>query len=141
MMSMWMSFRTTTLRSAYPVDSYTMLPKMAPVSVDDTLMFALRHPHRFCDFHPIKCAASQTTSACCAQVNKSKGQAVAKKDNGHAACKMPFSLPDMTLASHQSAGPVQARCINSCCRILVLKGGPCLFIAQPSAAVAAGTPT
>jgi hypothetical protein len=27
---------TTTERSAYPVPSYTMLPKMTPVSVDDT---------------------------------------------------------------------------------------------------------
>lgn len=41
MMSMWMSFNTTTSLSARAV-SYTMLPKMAPVSVDETLMLALQ---------------------------------------------------------------------------------------------------
>lgn len=40
MMSMWMSLRTTTWRSTAPVPSYTMLPKMAPVSVDDTCTLA-----------------------------------------------------------------------------------------------------
>ena len=41
MMSMWMSFNTTTSLSARAV-SYTMLPKMAPVSVEETLMLALQ---------------------------------------------------------------------------------------------------
>lgn len=35
--------RRTTLRSDAPVVSYTTLPKMAPVSVDDTLMLALHN--------------------------------------------------------------------------------------------------
>lgn len=39
MMSMWMSLSTTTLRSL-PVHSYTMFPKMTPVSVLLTLMLA-----------------------------------------------------------------------------------------------------
>ena len=42
MMSMWMSFSTTQLRSdVAPDTSYTMLPKMMPCSVEDTLTFAL----------------------------------------------------------------------------------------------------
>eukprot|EP00850_Spirogloea_muscicola_P011152 SM000068S20584 [mRNA] locus=s68:312454:315178:+ [translate_table: standard] len=40
MISIWMSFKTTTFRSSTLVVSYTMLPKMTPVSVEETLIFA-----------------------------------------------------------------------------------------------------